>query len=144
MHFDDRAGRFAVLLSPSHTLRSPPTLRFSAPLASLCLVLSVWSFRGRSGIPYNRGVNRQNIFFDEIDRELFLTILARTVPRYGWLVHAWVQMTHHYLLLVETPQTNLSAGMHDLDGVLNSPKRRDRLARAGRTKIARPISRSGP
>jgi len=65
---------------------------------------------------YNRGVNRQNIFLDEGDRNLFLTILERTVHRYGWLVHAWVQMTNHYHLLVETPQTNLSAGMHDLDG----------------------------
>ena len=65
---------------------------------------------------YNRGVNRQDIFFDDRDRNLFLNILERTIQRFGWLVHAWVQMTNHYHLLVETPQANLSAGMHDLDG----------------------------
>lgn len=64
---------------------------------------------------YNRGVNRQDIFFDDDDRNLFLDILKRAVQRYGWLVHAWAQMTNHYHLLVETPQTNLSAGMRELD-----------------------------
>jgi len=64
---------------------------------------------------YNRGVNRQDIFFDDGDRHLFLHILERTIRRYGWLVHAWVQMTNHVSLLVETPRTNLSAGMRGLD-----------------------------
>ena len=91
--------RFTAGLLSSHPMSRP--LRFEFPGA-------VWHL-------YNRGVNRQDIFFDDDDRNLFLDILKRTVHRYGWLVHAWAQMTNHYHLLVETPQTNLSAGMRDLD-----------------------------
>jgi len=40
-------------------------------------------------------------------RHLFLHILEQTVRRYGWLLHAWVQMTNHDHLLVETPQANV-------------------------------------
>lgn len=40
----------------------------------------------------------------------------------GWRVHAWVLMTNHYHLLIETPQANLVAGMRwHGDGALQLP-----------------------
>ena len=30
----------------------------------------------------------------------------------GWRVHAWVLMSNHYHLFLETPEANLIAGMH--------------------------------
>jgi putative transposase len=64
----------------------------------------------------NRGVNRQDIFFCRADRRLFLDLLVEIAGRLSWIIHAWVQMTNHYHLLIETPLTNLSRGMKDLDG----------------------------
>lgn len=62
-----------------------------------------------------RGNRRQAIFVDERDRELFLQFLTRVVRRFGWRCHAYCLMTNHYHLLVETPQPNLSVGMHLLN-----------------------------
>jgi REP element-mobilizing transposase RayT len=59
----------------------------------------------------DRGDRREAIFRDDRDREMFLATLGRVCERTGWRVHAWVLMTNHYHLLVETPQANLVAGM---------------------------------
>lgn len=42
---------------------------------------------------------------------MMLATLAETVEKTGWLVHAWVWMSNHYHLLVETPEANLVKGM---------------------------------
>src|SRR5438046_9253599 len=73
-----------------------------------------------SGAVYHltsRGNARQKIFWSDSDRELFLSILAQVVSRYGWLCHAYCLMDNHYHLLVETPKANLSLGMRQLNGV---------------------------
>jgi REP element-mobilizing transposase RayT len=59
----------------------------------------------------DRGDRQEAIFRDNRDREQFLATLAEACKRTGWRVHAWVLMTNHYHLLVETPEANLVAGM---------------------------------
>jgi putative transposase len=68
-------------------------------------------FAGAAYHLLDRGDHREPIFRDERDREIFLTTLGQVCARTGWRVHAWVLMTNHYHLLVETPQPNLVAGM---------------------------------
>ena len=64
-----------------------------------------------------RGVAREQIFREDDDRDLFLHDLAQIVRRYEWLCHAYCLMGNHYHLMVETPATNLSAGLQRLNGV---------------------------
>ncbi len=59
----------------------------------------------------DRGDRREAIFRDELDRRRFLSTLGETCGRTGWRVHAFVLLTNHYHLLVQTPQPNLVAGM---------------------------------
>lgn len=101
-----------MLSSFSHT--RPATLPASRHLLSRPLRIE---FLGALWHLTNRGVNRQDIFFCDDDRRLFLALLADLVECLGWIVHARVQMTNHYHLLVQTPLTNLSRGMKDLDGI---------------------------
>lgn len=64
-----------------------------------------------------RGVERRAIFIDEEDRQQFLRLLAKTVDRSSWLLHAFSLMANHFHLMVETPMAGLSAGMRWLKGV---------------------------
>ena len=64
-----------------------------------------------------RGDGGGDIFVDDQDRQLFLTVLGEVVSRAGWLVHAYVLMDNHYHILLETPNGNLSRGMRQLNGV---------------------------
>ena len=59
----------------------------------------------------DRGDRREAIFHDDMDRELFLQTLDQACRRTGWFLHAFVLMSNHYHLLVETPEGNLAAGM---------------------------------
>jgi REP element-mobilizing transposase RayT len=59
----------------------------------------------------DRGDRQEAIFRDDADREQFLATLGQVCERTGWRLHAFVLMTNHYHLLVETPQPNLVAGM---------------------------------
>ena len=56
--------------------------------------------------------------------------LRRTVETYRWRLHAFVLMTNHDHLFVETPEPNLSAGMQYLNGSYTSYFNR-RHSRAG-------------
>ena len=58
-----------------------------------------------------RGDQREAIFRDDRDREMMLSTLAEAAGRTGWKVHAWVWMSNHYHLLIETPEPNLVRGM---------------------------------
>ena len=55
--------------------------------------------------------SQEAIFHDDADRERFLLALGQVCARTGWRVHAFVLMSNHYHLLVETPEANLVAGM---------------------------------
>ncbi len=59
----------------------------------------------------DRGDHQEAIFHDDADRERFLLALGQVCARTGWRVHAFVLMSNHYHLLVETPEANLVAGM---------------------------------
>ena len=58
-----------------------------------------------------RGNRREAIFQDDDDRRYFLHTLSQACERTGWRVHAWVLMSNHYHLLIQTPEANLVAGM---------------------------------
>jgi len=62
-----------------------------------------------------RGNRREAIVLDDDDRRRFLGRLADTVTLHRWRLHAWVLMTNHYHLLLETPEPNLSRGMQRLN-----------------------------
>lgn len=63
-----------------------------------------------------RGNEQRNIFRDDVDRDRFLLLLSQTVIRFGWRLFAWVLMSNHYHMVVQTPQPNLSRGMQWLNG----------------------------
>ena len=58
-----------------------------------------------------RGNRREKIYADDDDRRFFLATLAEACGMTGWRVHAWVLMSNHYHLFVETPEANLVEGM---------------------------------
>jgi putative transposase len=64
---------------------------------------------------FSRGNRRQDVYLDAIDRFRFLDRLEEVVAWFGWLVHAYCLMPNHFHLLLETPEPNLSAGMHRLN-----------------------------
>ena len=64
----------------------------------------------------SRGNEKGPIVRDDADRQKRLDWLRRTVEVYGWRLHAFVLMTTHDHLFVETPEANLSAGMQHYNG----------------------------
>lgn len=64
-----------------------------------------------------RGNGGDDIFIDDQDRQQFLQVLSEVVSRTGWIVYAYVLMDNHYHILIETPNSNLSRGMRQLNGV---------------------------
>jgi len=63
----------------------------------------------------SRGNERREIYRDDDDRHCFLRLLARVIAERRWHLHAWVLMSNHYHLLIETPEVGLSRGMHWLN-----------------------------
>ena len=59
---------------------------------------------------------RRAIVRDDADRQRRLDWLQRTAETYGWRLHAFALLTNHEHLFLETPEPNLSAGMHLLNG----------------------------
>jgi putative transposase len=64
----------------------------------------------------SRGVAKANVFLDLDDRHVFLWLLAWVVDDAAWDCHAFCLMTNHYHLVIETRRTDLSRGMHRLNG----------------------------
>jgi REP element-mobilizing transposase RayT len=64
-----------------------------------------------------RGVNRCAVFADDVDRVVFLRLLAESVERFAWRCHAFCLMGTHYHLLIETIRARLSVGLHRLNGL---------------------------
>jgi REP element-mobilizing transposase RayT len=59
-------------------------------------------------VPWEPGAT---VFGSEGDVGLFLKTLGEVCARTDWKVHAWVLMSTHYHLLLETPNANLVDGM---------------------------------
>lgn len=63
----------------------------------------------------SRGNLRDDVFFEDRDREKFLEILSKTKERYSYLLHAYALMGNHYHLLIETPKANISQIMQNIN-----------------------------
>ncbi|HET6630638.1 MAG TPA: transposase [Woeseiaceae bacterium] len=63
-----------------------------------------------------RGNHRQDIFFTERDRLLFLEILAETITRFGSRVHAYCLMTNHVHLIIQVGSVALGRVMQRVAG----------------------------
>ena len=63
-----------------------------------------------------RGNERSKIFFSRKDYARFKEYLGEAKEKYGFLLNAYVLMTNHYHLIIETPEKNLSRIMHYLNG----------------------------
>jgi len=55
-----------------------------------------------------RGNERRHLFRDETDRRQFLKWLEEAVPRFALRLHAYVPMSHHYHVVMELIEPNLS------------------------------------
>ena len=64
----------------------------------------------------SRGNERSAIFRDVRDHRTFLFTLGWVVEKVGWRVHSYCLLGNHYHLLIETPEENLTKGMHSLNG----------------------------
>ena len=64
----------------------------------------------------SRGNYRKELFLMEGSGESFETALLECAGRCGWKLHAYVIMSNHYHLVVETPEPNLVTGMKWLQG----------------------------
>ncbi len=65
----------------------------------------------------SRGNRRAHIYLDERDYLIWQDLLADTVRRYNFVVHAWCQMPNHYHLVIQTVEGNLSDGMQYLNSM---------------------------
>ena len=63
----------------------------------------------------SRGNQRDQIFWDDNDREEFKKIIKRTKERYAYLLHSYVLMDNHYHLLIETPHANIKQVMQNVN-----------------------------
>ncbi|HEX6099787.1 MAG TPA: transposase [Thermoanaerobaculia bacterium] len=64
----------------------------------------------------SRGNEQRNIFYTDDDRLAFLALLGDAARRFAWSITAWVLMTNHFHLVLQTPEPNLSKGMQWLNG----------------------------
>lgn len=63
-----------------------------------------------------RGNNHEAIFFDDGDRYVYLRMLTAALQRFSMRLYAYVLMTNHVHLLMETLQPNVSVALHHLHG----------------------------
>ena len=75
------------------------------------------AFPGATYHIMSRGDRRREIYRDDVDRRLFLDLLAREVRQQRWRLLAYCLMGNHYHLLLDTPESNLVPGMRRLNGV---------------------------
>jgi len=72
----------------------------------------------------SRGDRKEDIYDDDKDRYLFLSILENVIKKFNWQCYAYCMMTNHYHLIIETPDGNLSDGMRQLNGVVTQASNR--------------------
>jgi len=65
----------------------------------------------------NRGRRSENIYSNEKDFEIFLSLLQEAVELWNIRVSAYCLMSNHYHILLQTPQGNLNRFMRHLNGV---------------------------
>ena len=77
----------------------------------------------------NRGNYRTWVFEEAPTKEAFEICLWETCERFNWVLHAHVVMGNHFHLAVETPEGNLSSGMHWLQSTFSTRFNRMRSER---------------
>ncbi|MCP4652298.1 MAG: hypothetical protein GY858_02790 [Candidatus Omnitrophica bacterium] len=65
----------------------------------------------------NRGRRRENIFIDDGDRYLFLSVLSEAFKLFHAKIYSYCLMPNHYHLLLSTPEANISRVMRHINGV---------------------------
>ncbi len=60
----------------------------------------------------SRGDDRKKIYASEYDHKKFMEYVLKAKERFKFRLYAYVLMTNHYHLLIETLQANLSKIMH--------------------------------
>lgn len=63
----------------------------------------------------NRGLEQRAIVYDDADRGHWLCLLDRVATRRRWRVFAYALLDNHFHLFLQTPDADLSAGMHDVE-----------------------------
>jgi putative transposase len=64
----------------------------------------------------SRGNAKEAIFRDDLDYLSFLRMFTPAIAQFNWSCYAFCLMPNHYHLLLETPDPNISSGMHLLNG----------------------------
>ncbi len=68
----------------------------------------------------SRGNEKANIYYDDRDREYFLSILKDVYKKHHTIFHAYEIMPNHYHIMTETPLGNLSHVFHDVNSIYTS------------------------
>jgi REP element-mobilizing transposase RayT len=76
-----------------------------------------------------RGDGGKRVFINDEEAKGFLFRLEQVCQKNGWRVHAWVLMSNHYHLLIDTPEPNLTAGMRVLMGTFSQGWNRRHMRR---------------
>ena len=66
----------------------------------------------------NRGNYQKAVFESPETRVAFETCLFGACRRYGWRLYAYCTLSNHYHCALETPEPNLSVGMHNFHSPL--------------------------
>ena len=64
-----------------------------------------------------KGNANQNVFLNSEDGTSWIDIFDLVCDRFGWICHAFCLMGSRYVIVVETPEPNLSKGMRQLNGM---------------------------
>ena len=104
----------------------------AARLNDECLLLGLSKLHPQTALYHvtSRGDRREEIFEDDQDRTMFLSTLGQVVDQFNWVCYACCLMDNHYHLLIQTPDSNLSKGMRQLNGVY-TPLSNRRYKRVG-------------
>ena len=62
-----------------------------------------------------RGNRKENIFYSDKDKNVFLEKMNETFEKYSFICYAYCLMDNHYHLFIKTPYANISSGMHCLN-----------------------------
>ncbi len=62
-----------------------------------------------------RGIRKENIFYSNKDKEVFLDKMNETFEKYSFICYTYCLMDNHYHLFMQTPLANISEGMHYLN-----------------------------
>ncbi|OYV72560.1 MAG: hypothetical protein B7Z74_05370, partial [Deltaproteobacteria bacterium 21-66-5] len=63
---------------------------------------------------YARGIEKRNIFLDDIDRDSFLHRVGANLSRWGMICPAWSLMPNHFHLLLQSDTGSLPSFMRCL------------------------------